>query len=113
LAQPWIRTEAKSGRHVVVLIIIIIIIVVIVVGRVQRRLQREPIPYLPPTTLLQGFPSPHPLASSGLFHVFFLLILFRGEPTRGSARLVLWDRWPGGFKIPQPLGTNKNPKGQG
>jgi hypothetical protein len=112
LAQPRIRAKAKSGHHVVVLIIIIIIIIV-VVGCVRRRLQREPVPFLPPTTLLQGFPSPHPLAGSGLFRVLFLLIPLCGKPMRGSARRVLRDRWPGGFKVPKPLGTNKNPKGKG
>jgi hypothetical protein len=56
LAQPWVRAEAKSGCHVVVFVVIIIIIVV-VVRRLWRRLPREPIPRLPPTTLLQGFPS--------------------------------------------------------
>jgi hypothetical protein len=100
-ARIW--TEAKPGRHVIVFVIIII------VRRVRRRLQREPIPCLPSTTLLQGFPSSHPLASSGLFRVLPLLVLLRGDPTRGSARRVLRDRWPGEFKIPQPLGTNENP----
>jgi hypothetical protein len=90
-------------------IVFVIIIIVIVVRRVRRRLQREPISCLPPTTLLQSFPSSHPLASSGLFRVLLLLVLLRGEPTRGPARRVLRDQWSGEFKIPQPLGTNKNP----
>jgi hypothetical protein len=107
------------GRHVVVFvvviiiiiitIIIIIIIIIIIVRRLRRRLQREPIPRLPPTTLLQGFPSSHPLASSGLFRVLLLLFLLCGEPTHGSVRRVLRDRWPGEFKTPQPLRTNKIP----
>jgi hypothetical protein len=63
-------------------------------------------------TLLQGFPSPHPLASSGLFHVLLLLFLLRGDPPCGSAHRVLRDRWPGEFKTPQPLGTNENPNGK-
>jgi hypothetical protein len=108
LAQPRVRAEAKSGRHVIIFVIIIIVVVV-VVRRLRRRLQREPIPRLPPTTLLQGFPSSHPLASSGLFRVLLLLVLLCGKPTRGSVRHVLQDRWPGEFKTPQPLGTNKNP----
>jgi hypothetical protein len=95
------------GRHVVVFVIIII--VVVVVRRLRRRLQREPIPRLPPTMLLQGFPSSHPLASSSLFRVLLLLFLLCGEPTHGSVRCVLQDQWPGRFKNPQPLGTNKNP----
>jgi hypothetical protein len=111
MAQPRVRTEAKPGRHVIIfVIVIIIIIIIIIVRRVRRRLQREPIPCLPPTALLQGLPSLHPLASSGLFHVLLLLVLLRGEPTRGSIHHVLRDRWPGEFKIPQPLGRNKNPK---
>jgi hypothetical protein len=107
LAQPRVRAEAKSGRHVIVFIIIIIIVVV--VRRLWRRLQREPIPRLPPMTLLQGFPSSHPLASPGLFRVLFLLFLLCGEPTHDSVCHVLRDRWPGDFKTPQPLRTNKNP----
>jgi hypothetical protein len=47
--------------------------------------------------------------SSGLFRVLFLLFLLYGEPTHGSVRHVLRDRWPGDFKTPQPLRTNKNP----
>jgi hypothetical protein len=93
-----------SGRHVVIFIIIII-----VVRRLRRRLQREPVPCLPPTVLLQGFPSSHPLTSSGLFCVLLLLFLLRSEPTCGSVCHVLQDRWKGEFKTPQPLGTNKNP----
>jgi hypothetical protein len=89
LAQPRVRAEAKSGRHVV--IFIIIIIVVVVVRRLRRRLQREPIPCLPPTTLLQGFPSSHPLASPGLFRV--LLLLFPSA-RRACAR----------FGLPRPPG---------
>jgi hypothetical protein len=53
--------------------------------------------------------SPHPLAISGLFRVLLLLFLLCGEPTHGSVRRVLQDRWPGEFKTPQPLRTNKNP----
>jgi hypothetical protein len=104
LVQPQIRTEAEPSRHVIVFVIIIIII-----RRVRQRLQWEPIPLLPPTTLLQGFLSSHPLVSLGLFRVLPLLILLRGEPTRGSARHVLRDRWLGEFETPQPLGTNENP----
>jgi hypothetical protein len=76
------------GRHVMVFVIII---VVVVVRRLRRRLQQEPIPRLPPTTLLQGFLSSHPLASSGLFCGLLLLFLLYGEPTRGSVRRVLQD----------------------
>jgi hypothetical protein len=78
------------GRHVVILVIIIIILVVM---RLWRQLPREPVPLLPPTTLLQGFPSPHPLAGSGLFRVLLLLFLLRGDPPRGSAHRVLRNRW--------------------
>jgi hypothetical protein len=56
LGQPQIRDEAKPGRHVVVFVVIVIIIVV-VVRRLRQRLPREPIPRLPPTMLLQSFPS--------------------------------------------------------
>jgi hypothetical protein len=89
LAQPRVRAEAKPGHHVVIFVVVIIIVVV--VRRVRRRLQREPVPRLPPTMLLQGFPSSHPLTSSGLFRVLLLLVLLRGEPTRGSVRRVLRD----------------------
>jgi hypothetical protein len=67
---------------------------------------------LPPTTLLQGFPSPHPLAGLGLFRVLLLLFLLRGDPPRGSVHRILRDRWQGGFINPQPLGTNGNPNGK-
>jgi hypothetical protein len=96
------------GRHVVVHVIIII---VVVVRRLRRRLPRESVPLLPPTTPLQGFPSPHPLAGPGLFRVL-LLFLLRGDPPRGSAHRVLRDRWQGGLGKPQPLETNGNPDGK-
>jgi hypothetical protein len=57
------------GRHVITLVVIIII--VIIVGRLQRWFPREPVPLLPPTTLLQGVPTSHPLASPGLLRVLF------------------------------------------
>jgi hypothetical protein len=57
------------GRHVITLVVIIII--VIVVGSLRRRLPQEPVPLLPPTMLLQGVPSSHPLASPGLLRVLF------------------------------------------
>jgi hypothetical protein len=111
LAQPRVQAEAKSGRHVVIFIIIIVVII-IVVRRLRRRLQREPIPCLPPMTLLQGFPSSHPLASPGLFRVLLLLFLLRGESACGSVRRVLQDRWQGELKTPQPLRTNENPNSE-
>jgi hypothetical protein len=109
LAQPQIRAEAKTGRHVIVLVIIVIIIVV---RHLQRRLPREPVPLLPPTTPLQGIPSPHPLAGLGLFRVLLLLFLLRGDPPRGSVHRVLQDQWQGGLVKPQPLETNENPDGK-
>jgi hypothetical protein len=98
------------GRHVVALIIIIIIVVVI--RRLRRRLPQEPVPLLPPTAPLQGFPSPHPLAGLGLFRILLLLFLLRGDPPRGSVHRVLRDRWQGGLVKPQPLETNGNPDGK-
>jgi hypothetical protein len=97
------------GRHVVVLVILVVIVVV---RRLRRRLPQEPVPVLSPTTLLQGFSSPHPLASPSLFRVLLQLFLLRGDPLRGSVHRVLRDRWQGEFKTPQPLGTNGNPNGK-
>jgi hypothetical protein len=81
------------GHHVVILVIIIII----VVGRLRRRLPREPVPLLSPTTLLQGVPSSHPLASPSLLRVLLLLLLLHGDPPRGSVHRVLRDPQQGGF----------------
>ena len=97
------------GHHVDILVIII---VVVVVRRLKRQLPREPVPLLSPTTLLQGFTSPHPLVGLGLFGVLLLLFLLRGDPPRGSAHRVLRDWWQGEFKTPQPLGRNRNPNGK-
>jgi hypothetical protein len=97
------------GRHVVVLVIIVVIVIV---RRLRRQLTREPVPLLPPTAPLQGFPSPHPLTGLGLFRVLLLLFLLRGDPPRGSAHRVLRDRWQGGLVKPQPLETNGNPGGK-
>jgi hypothetical protein len=93
------------GRHVVVFVIIII---VIVVGHLRRRLPREPVPLLLPTTPLQGVPSPHPLGGLSLFRVLLLLLLLRSDPPRGSVHRVLRDRWQGRLVKPQLLGTDRN-----
>jgi hypothetical protein len=82
------------GHHVVILVIIIVIIVV---QRLRRRLPREPVPLLSPKTLLQGVPSSHPLASPSLLRVLLLLLLLRGDPSRGSVHRVLRDPRQGGF----------------
>jgi hypothetical protein len=100
------------GRHIVTLVIIIVIVIVIIVRRLRRRFPREPVPFLPPTASLQGFPSPHPLTGLGLFCVLLLFFLLRGDPPRGSIHRVLRDRWQGGLVKPQPLETNGNPDGK-
>jgi hypothetical protein len=104
LARPQIQAEAKAGGHVIVFIIVV---VVMIVRRLQRRLPRETVPLLPPTTLLQGVPSPHPLAGPSLLRVLLLLLLLRSNPLRGSVHRVLWDRWQGRLVKPQLLETDE------
>jgi hypothetical protein len=105
LAQPQIWAKAEAGRHV---IIFVIIVVVVVVKRLRRRLPREPVPLLLPTTPLQGVQSPHPLAGPSLFYVLLLLLLLRSNPPRGSVHRVLRDRWQRRFVKPQLLETDEN-----
>jgi hypothetical protein len=99
------RAKTKTGCHVVAFVIIIVVNVV--VRRLRRRLPREPVPLLSPTTLFQGLPSPHPLASLGLFRILLLLFLLRGDPPRGSVHRVLRDRWRESFKPHNPWGRTE------
>ena len=92
------------GRHVVVLVVIV---VVVVVRRLRRRLPRESVPLLPPTTPLQGILSQHPLAGPSLLRVLLLLPLFRGDPPRDSVHRVLRDRWQGRLVEPHLLETDE------
>jgi hypothetical protein len=85
-----------------------IIVVVVVVRRLRRRLPREPVPLMLPTTPLQGIPSPHPLVGPSLFCVLLLLLLLRSNPPRGSVHCVLWDWWQKRFVKPQLLETDGN-----
>jgi hypothetical protein len=100
LATPQAEAEAETGGHV---IIVIIIVVVIVVGRLRRRLPRESVPLLLATALLQGVPSPPPLAGPGLLRVLLFLLLLRGDPPRCTVHRVLRDPWQGGFVPPHIL----------
>jgi hypothetical protein len=100
LATPQAGAEAETGGHV---ILFIIIVVIVVVGRLRRRLPREPVPLLLATALLQGIPSPPPLAGPGLLCVLLLLLLLRGNPPCCSVHRVLRDPWQGGFVPPHLL----------
>ena len=88
------------GGHVVLLLIII---VVVVVGRLRRWLPRESLPLLLATALLQGVPSPPPLAGPGLLRVLLLLLLLRGDPARCSGHRILWNPWQGRLVPPHLL----------
>jgi hypothetical protein len=105
LATPQAGAEAETGGHVVLLLIIVVIVVV---GRLRRRLPWESFPLLLATALLQGVPSPPPLAGPGLLRVLLLLLLLRGDPPRCSVYRVLRDPWQGGLVPPHLL--NKGEK---
>jgi hypothetical protein len=55
----WTRTTVGGpnylGGSVTHIVVFVVIIIIVVLRRLRRRLPREPIPRLPPTTLLQSF----------------------------------------------------------